>query len=168
MGVWFVLQRHGLCADLFYCFIETVRFTCMYFVSNDEIKIVNQIDTIHIMPVIMYVCGCVQYALCLCYRTYQLRWYFLAAPSPSLITAMNWITTTEYWTWYPGRHITTWDGGVAGLQRAVGLRDSPHDDVIKWKHFPRYWPFVWGIHRSRWIPHTKASDAELWCFLWSE
>ena len=27
-----------------------------------------------------------------------------------------------------------------------GLPD--HDDVIKWKHFPRYWPFVWGIHRS--------------------
>ena len=24
---------------------------------------------------------------------------------------------------------------------------NPHDDVIKWKHFPRYWPFVWGIHR---------------------
>ena len=23
-----------------------------------------------------------------------------------------------------------------------------HDDVIKWKHFPRYWPFEWGIHRS--------------------
>ena len=23
-----------------------------------------------------------------------------------------------------------------------------HDDVIKWKHLPRYWPFVWGIHRS--------------------
>ena len=36
-----------------------------------------------------------------------------------------------------------------------------HDDVIKWKHFPRYWPFVRGIH------HTKASDAELWCLLWS-
>ena len=36
-----------------------------------------------------------------------------------------------------------------------------HDDVIKWKHFPRYWPFV------RWIPHTKASDVELWCLLWS-
>ena len=33
-----------------------------------------------------------------------------------------------------------------------------HDDVIKGKHFPRYWPFV------RWLPHTKASDAELWCF----
>ena len=23
-----------------------------------------------------------------------------------------------------------------------------HDDVIKWKYFPRYWSFVWGIHRS--------------------
>ena len=23
-----------------------------------------------------------------------------------------------------------------------------HDDVMKWKHFPRYWPFVRGIHRS--------------------
>ena len=23
-----------------------------------------------------------------------------------------------------------------------------HDDVINWKYFPRYWPFVRGIHRS--------------------
>ena len=23
-----------------------------------------------------------------------------------------------------------------------------HGDVMKWKHFPRYWPFVRGIHRS--------------------
>ena len=24
---------------------------------------------------------------------------------------------------------------------------STHDDVIYWKHFPRYWPFVRGTHR---------------------
>ena len=24
----------------------------------------------------------------------------------------------------------------------------PHDDVIKWNHFPRHWPFARGIHRS--------------------
>ena len=24
---------------------------------------------------------------------------------------------------------------------------STHDNFIKWKHFPRNWPFVWGIHR---------------------
>ena len=50
---------------------------------------------------------------------------------------------------------------------AFNVINSSHDDVIKWKHFPRYWPFVRVIHRSRWIPHTKASDADLWCFLWS-
>ena len=27
-------------------------------------------------------------------------------------------------------------------------KNIPHDDVIKWKHFSRYWPFVRGIHRS--------------------
>ena len=42
-----------------------------------------------------------------------------------------------------------------------------HDDVIKRRHFPRYWPFVRGIHRHRRIPLTKDSDAELWCFRWS-
>ena len=39
-----------------------------------------------------------------------------------------------------------------------------HDDVIKWKHFSRNWPFERGIHRSLWIPHTKASDAEILMF----
>ena len=28
------------------------------------------------------------------------------------------------------------------------FKPSMHDDVIKWKHFLRYWPFVRGIHRS--------------------
>ena len=28
------------------------------------------------------------------------------------------------------------------------VRDRFYDDVTKWKHFPRYWPFVRGIHRS--------------------
>ena len=32
------------------------------------------------------------------------------------------------------------------VQLAVGY--NGHDGVIKWKHFPRYWPFVRGIHRS--------------------
>ena len=31
----------------------------------------------------------------------------------------------------------------------VDVTEAPfHDDVIKWKHVPRYWPFVRGIHRS--------------------
>ena len=31
-----------------------------------------------------------------------------------------------------------------------------HDDVIKWKHFPRYWPFVRGIPAQR--PVTRNFD----------
>ena len=30
----------------------------------------------------------------------------------------------------------------------IGRYYISHDDVIKWKHFPRYWPFVRGTHRS--------------------
>ena len=44
---------------------------------------------------------------------------------------------------------------------------NENDDVIKWEHFPRYWPFVRGFTGHRWIPLAEASDAELWCFLWS-
>ena len=33
-----------------------------------------------------------------------------------------------------------------------------HDDVIKWKHFPRYWPFVREIHRSP----VKSSHKGQW------
>ena len=32
----------------------------------------------------------------------------------------------------------------------------PHDDIIKWKHFPRYWPLVWWIHRSPMNSHVKC------------
>ena len=34
-----------------------------------------------------------------------------------------------------------------------------NDDVIKWKHFPRDWPFVRGIHRS---PVKSLHNAQ-WC-----
>ena len=43
------------------------------------------------------------------------------------------------------------------------LTGTKHDDIIKWKHFPRYWPFVREIDRWPWISQTKASDAKLWC-----
>ena len=34
-----------------------------------------------------------------------------------------------------------------GHKRHCRIHDGVRDDVIKWKHFPRYWPFVRGIHR---------------------
>ena len=41
-----------------------------------------------------------------------------------------------YVRWASRRKITT-----------MPLSWKLRDDVIKWKHFPRYWPFVRGIHR---------------------
>ena len=42
-----------------------------------------------------------------------------------------------------------------------------HDDVMKWNIFPVTAHLCGQFTGPRWIPHTKASDAELWCFLWS-
>ena len=42
-----------------------------------------------------------------------------------------------------------------------------HYDVIEWKIFRVTGP-LWGESIGhRWIPLTKASDAELWCFRWT-
>ena len=51
----------------------------------------------------------------------------------------------------------------------VGLWSCWYDDVIKWKYFPRYWPFVRGIHRSPVNSRTKASEgrALTFCFIWA-
>ena len=40
-----------------------------------------------------------------------------------------------------------------------------HDDVTKWKHYRVTGHLCGEFTGDRWIPRTKASDAELWCFL---
>ena len=42
-----------------------------------------------------------------------------------------------------------------------------HDDVIKWRHIPRYWPFVRGIHRSPVNSPHKGQWRGALMFLWS-
>ena len=37
---------------------------------------------------------------------------------------------------------------IQRISATAQLALNSHDDVIKWKHFPRNWPFVRGIHRS--------------------
>ena len=34
-----------------------------------------------------------------------------------------------------------------------------YDDIIKWKYFPRHWPFVRGIHRSP----VNSPHKDQWC-----
>ena len=51
-----------------------------------------------------------------------------------------------YRLWNPSQRLV----GIGLREIVVALlgKKSTHDDVIKWKHFPRHWPFVQGIHRS--------------------
>ena len=42
-----------------------------------------------------------------------------------------------------------------------------HDDVVKWKHYPRYWPFGRGIHWSPMDSTHKGQWRGALMFLWS-
>ena len=55
--------------------------------------------------------------------------------------------------------VTLFTDSYIRYSASMGQISSIHDDVIKWKHFPRNWPFVREIHRSRWILHTKWRGA---------
>ena len=53
-----------------------------------------------------------------------------------------------FFMWF---YTCSWTNGTLGIDNRCFVQyrlDLLHDDVIKWKHFPRYWPFVRGIHRS--------------------
>ena len=47
-----------------------------------------------------------------------------------------------------GHLFQTTDHSISTHWPLGDFKEILHDDVIKWKHFLRYWPFVWGIHRS--------------------
>ena len=49
-----------------------------------------------------------------------------------------------------GIHRDRWIPRTKGQLRGkcFHLMTSSCDDFIRWKHFSRYWPSVWGIHRS--------------------
>ena len=50
-----------------------------------------------------------------------------------------------------GRLAIQWGASPVDLIQPITWRcfmGVKHNDVIKWKHFPRYWPFVRGTHRS--------------------
>ena len=45
-------------------------------------------------------------------------------------------------------HLNTYTNGSHITAAAMAVMTLSNDDVIKWKHFTRYWSFVRGIHRS--------------------
>ena len=57
------------------------------------------------------------------------------------------------WYWLVIQHVFCFTRSTTLTQNRVFVT---HDDVIKWRHFPRYWPFVRGIHRSPVNSHYKS------------
>ena len=51
----------------------------------------------------------------------------------------------------------SWEGGMSVIRWQPSAHG--HDDAIKWKHFPPYWPFVCGIHRSP----VNSLHQDQWC-----
>ena len=48
-----------------------------------------------------------------------------------------------------------WTNVYQDAMQSLRFHDGSHDDVIKWKHFSRYWPFVRITHLSPVTsPHT--------------
>ena len=56
----------------------------------------------------------------------------------------------EEWNSFVNRNVSDHAGSNPGIPfqsptpKSLGHK---HGDAIKWKHFPRYWPFVWWIYR---------------------
>ena len=67
----------------------------------------------------------------------------IATPPSPYITVIIWIYSTYSLKRSP---LATHKNNVWWNHSADILHN--HDNVIKWKHFPRCWPYVRGIHRS--------------------
>ena len=48
--------------------------------------------------------------------------------------------------------------GYSGLSTRK-VREQSHDDIIKWKHYLHYWPFVWPLDSTYRGPASKADKA---------
>ena len=53
-----------------------------------------------------------------------------------------------HWHWSDCMIAPCQRSNLRGCGKNSSLQCNNHDDVFKWLHFPRYWPFVKGIHRS--------------------
>ena len=68
--------------------------------------------------------------------------------------ACNMTTVTMPWRRHCMLAYLVWKTFTNTVFICSEILTDTHDDVIKWKHFQRYWPSVRGIHRSIVCWHT--------------
>ena len=69
--------------------------------------------------------------------------------------------------WYAPSVVASYEK-IPSLLKSLSDKKK-HDDVIKWKHFPRNWPFVLGILRSPVnSPHNgQRREALMFSLIWA-
>ena len=91
----------------------------------------------------------------------EVLWIFESHTEPAILSdPSTWVSYTERWSaslWISCYGTDMWRyRSIIQLCKYICYTvwgGIWHDDVIKWKHFARYWPFVRVIHRS--LPRTK-------------
>ena len=92
----------------------------------------------------------------------------------SIVILLNRLGPLHRFSWCPPEHVTLgqWqipgpelEGALprhAGIPGRENMMTSSNGNIFRVTG-----PLCGEFTGHRWIPHTKASDAELWCFLWS-
>ena len=103
----------------------------------------------------------------LLFRKWISRWlvdFLHQSKRPAMQNALLYHSVTCYVRWGNCSHLV-WCGWITLTSRYCYVDErwilvtrvsyaAIHDDVIKWKHFPRYWPFVFPAQR----PVTRSFD----------
>ena len=79
----------------------------------------------------------------ICNKEESLQWYHMSIMAHE-VTGILSVCSTFFSYYQQNKHQSA---TLPALCQGIHS-DLCHDDVIKWKHFSRYWPFVRGIHRS--------------------
>ena len=79
-----------------------------------------------------------------CPRTKMLKKLVFSLQPPGHEGRCHWL---REWLVASQHQAITWSNVDLSSVSSCGI-GSPHNDVIKWKHFPCYWPFVRGINPS--------------------
>ena len=91
-------------------------------------------------------------------RCKEIQWWPMDSPhkGPRLLKGFpcHDIMSWHSMSWHPS--ISTWYAESFSVHDKSVSATRKHDDVFKWKHFPRYWSFVRGIHRSPVNSHSKG------------
>ena len=134
---------------------EHLEVTCADF-NTPRVKSPNsrRIDNSHRrLTVLKYMCAQIQWQL-----KHSRFWDMRSAQIFHITLTLLFLSLAKSVLYFHAQRlmIQIFDVPHGSWQSHIGIpnHNTTNDDVIKWKHFPRYWPFVRGIHRSPVIsPH---------------